>query len=190
MEPLKIKILLLEDEVDDAELIEDTLAQGRVDASITHVRSEPTYREALEKGSFDVILADYALPRFDGIAAIEMAQRLRPAVPVVIISGAIGEELAVEMLRIGASDYILKSRPDRLIPVILRCLRESRHTARLSAVVRDCIGELRTIASDLRSGASVDSNALAGQIDQVAEKIGRETTTHSGHDSKIIGAKR
>lgn len=190
MEPLKIKILLLEDEVDDAELIQDTLATGRIDAAVTHVRSEPTYREALEKGSFDVILADYALPRFDGIAAIELAQRLRPAVPVVIISGAIGEELAVEMLRIGASDYVLKSRPERLIPVILRCLRESRHSARLSDLVRDCIGELRTIASDLRSGGTVAPSALATRIDQVAEKIGRQMTNHSGDDSRIMGARR
>src|SRR5690349_20525557 len=112
-----VRILLLEDEHHDAELITETIRAAGIDAEITTARSEIAYREALERQAFDVILADYALPRFDGISAIEMATRLQPPVPIIVLSGAIDEELAMRLLRVGASDYVMKSRLDRLGPV-------------------------------------------------------------------------
>src|SRR4051812_17652079 len=110
----RLQILLLEDQDDDAELIEETIARAGVSADVTHVRSEFTFLNALHRRRFDLVLADFSLPRFDGISAVRAARLCQPDVPVIIISGVIGEDLAVETLTIGASDYVLKGRLDRL----------------------------------------------------------------------------
>lgn len=165
----ELQILLLEDDIDDAELIADTIQQGGLKCTITTARSEIPFRKALEQGTPDIILADYALPRFDGIAAMTLAQQMRPGVPVVIISGVIGEELAVEMLRVGASDYILKNRLDRLVPVIVRCVREHQRNRRMIDDIRGCADELRKISSQLAGGArSVD---VAPRLEQIAQRL-------------------
>jgi DNA-binding NtrC family response regulator len=179
MEPLRI--LLLEDDTDDAELIGTTIAQAGIKARIKQVQSEVTFQEALDAGRFDIILADFALPRFDGIAAIQAAARRRPEIPVVIISGVIGEDLAVEMLRVGASDYILKSRLDRLVPVIMRCLRESENTRRILTGVRTATAQMRRsidvlrgyVARALPADAVIEIERLNDAIASVEQLVNR-----------------
>jgi PAS domain S-box-containing protein len=111
-------ILHLEDSPQDAEVVRDALLRAWPECRVDHVASRPQFEAALEHGGFDVILCDYALPGFDGLAALDLAQRLAPDKPFIFISGAIGEERAIDALQRGATDYILKDRLGRLVPAI------------------------------------------------------------------------
>ncbi|MGV0028528.1 response regulator [Phormidesmis priestleyi] len=118
--------LLLEDSLLDAELVQMALAEGEIKCEVKQVDTRSDFIQALETDSFDLILSDYALPGFDGISALAVAQRLRPEVPFIIVSGTLGEELAIETLKSGATDYILKQRLGRLVPSVKRALREAQ----------------------------------------------------------------
>ena len=126
-----LQILLLEDQDDDAELIEKTITRAGIAAEVKQVRSELTFLNALQHQPFDIILVDFSLPRFDGISAVRAAKLCRPDVPVVLISGVIGEDLAAETLTIGASDFVLKDRLERLPSVIERWAPQSDASRRL-----------------------------------------------------------
>jgi len=119
-----IRILHLEDNDDDAELIRATLCQGDVACSVTRVETRQTFLEAMECDDWDIILADYSLPSFDGISALDLAVMRRPGVPFIFVTGALGEELAVETLKNGATDYVLKHRLSRLPQAVIRARRE------------------------------------------------------------------
>jgi len=120
-----IRVLYLEDEDNDAELVAAALASERIACDITRVTNERDFRAALQEGDFDLILADYALPTFDGVAALAIARKEVPHVPFIILSGTLGEELAIETLKTGATDYVLKDRLSRLGPSVKRALREA-----------------------------------------------------------------
>lgn len=149
-----IRILLVEDDADDAELVRTRLAEAGLRFELERVESSPTFRAALTRGDVDLVLADYSLPRFDGIAVLELARELQPDVPVVLLSGVIGEDLAIETLKLGATDYVLKQRLDRLVPVVLRALRESEARRRTLMEVREAICEVRDCAAALESAKS------------------------------------
>ncbi|HWQ33547.1 MAG TPA: response regulator [Blastocatellia bacterium] len=118
-------LLLLEDSRFDADLALTTLAEGGFNCTVTQVETEEDFIAAIERGGYDLILADYSLPLFDGISALEIAQERCPDVPFIFLSGAIGEELAIETLKRGATDYVLKQRLERLVPSVRRALREA-----------------------------------------------------------------
>jgi PAS domain S-box-containing protein len=117
-----VRILLLEDNPADAQLIRNLLAEGGLAAAIDQVDRPADFAAACERGGYDVILSDFQVPGFDGWSALGMARRLRPEVPFIFVSGVIGEEMAVESLREGAADYVLKARLARLVPAIRRVL--------------------------------------------------------------------
>jgi DNA-binding NtrC family response regulator len=158
-----IRIVLVEDDADDAELMRARFAEAGLRCELERVESSPTFRAALGRGDVDLVLADYSLPRFDGVAVLELARALRPDIPVVLISGVIGEDLAIETLKLGATDYVLKQRLDRLVPVVLRALREREGRRRTflelreaTREVRDCANALDSAAAEPRSGAALD----------------------------------
>ena len=122
---MPLKILHLEDNPLDAELVEANLLVGGFEPEILRVDTRPDFIAALENNSFELILADYSLPSFDGLEALQIAREVCPDLPFIIISGALGEELAIETLKSGATDYILKHRLERLVPSVQRALRES-----------------------------------------------------------------
>jgi PAS domain S-box-containing protein len=126
-EPLRI--LSMEDDPQDTELIRDLLEAEDVVCEITRVDTEPAFLVALQQNQFDVILADYTLPRFDGLSALKLAMQVRPEVPFIFVSGTLGEDVAVEALKIGASDYVLKTRLSRLLPALMRAQREAEERA-------------------------------------------------------------
>ena len=146
-----IRVLLVEDDVDDAELVRARFAGAGLRVEIERVESSPTFRAALVRGDVDLVIADYSLPRFDGVAALELVRELRPDVPVILISGVIGEDLAIETLKLGATDYVLKQRLDRLVPVVLRALRESDRRRHTLVEVRKRLREVRDCATALES---------------------------------------
>ncbi|MEG4807568.1 PAS domain S-box protein [Microcoleus sp. F8-D3] len=121
-----LNILLVEDSPLDAELIEAYLMEGGLQFSLVCVETREDFASALEKQCFDIILADYMLPCFNGIAALEIARTTCPGVPFIFVSATLGEEVAIETLKSGATDYVLKRRLIRLVPSIQRALREVR----------------------------------------------------------------
>lgn len=117
-----VRILLLEDSPADALLVQSVLAAGGLQFALDLVDEPGAFAAACERGGMDVILSDFQVPGFDGWRALEMARRLRPDVPFIFVSGVIGEEMAVDSLREGAADYVLKDRLSRLAPAIRRVL--------------------------------------------------------------------
>jgi PAS domain S-box-containing protein len=124
-----LRILLLEDDSGDAELIREILEAGDVNCTITRVQTQEEFTSALEDPGLDLILADYRLPSFDGLSALKLALIARPELPFIFVSGTLGEEVAIEALKIGATDYVLKTHLPRLAPSVLRALREARERA-------------------------------------------------------------
>jgi len=125
----KLRILSLEDDPRDAELIHGLLEAEGIPCEMTRVDTQLAFRGLLEEGAVDLILADYTLPLFDGISALKLAMSVRPSVPFILVSGALGEEVAIEAFKVCATDYVLKTRLSRLAPSILRALREADEKA-------------------------------------------------------------
>jgi PAS domain S-box-containing protein len=124
-----LQILLLEDDVTDADLVHELLDQEQFVCEITRVDDRAEFLAALQRGGIDLILADYTLPSFDGLSALKLAISVRPDVPFIFVSGTLGEEVAIEALKIGATDYVLKTRISRLVPSVHRALREAKERA-------------------------------------------------------------
>jgi PAS domain S-box-containing protein len=128
----QLRILHLEDDSQDAALIRETLEDEGISCQVTCVETEAPFIARLETGDFDLIFADYTLPSFDGLSALKSAHQIRPLVPFIFISGTIDEEIAIEALKIGATDYVFKTRLSRLAPSVRRALREAGERAELS----------------------------------------------------------
>jgi PAS domain S-box-containing protein len=121
-----LRLLHLEDDSNDRELVGAALRADGIECVITPVASRATFVEELADAP-DLILADFALPGFDGITAQELAQQLCPDVPFVFVSGSLGEEVAVERVKAGATDYVLKHRLERLPGAVRRAIQEARN---------------------------------------------------------------
>lgn len=135
-----LRVLVLEDSDLDAELILCELKRGGIEPCATRVQTRHDFERELMEFQPEIILADYKLPTFDGGQALAMARERCPQVPVIIISGAVGEETAVELLRNGATDFVLKDRlSGRLVPAVRRALREvAERNARRKAEIDLC----------------------------------------------------
>jgi signal transduction histidine kinase len=121
----ELRILHVEDDPNDAELIRLALEADGLRVRPERVTSGDELIAALERGGFDLILSDFALPGFDGLSALRICQQRAPSVPFILVSGQIGEEAAVDGVRGGATDYVLKHRLSRLGPSVRRALAES-----------------------------------------------------------------
>ncbi|MBB3016978.1 two-component sensor histidine kinase [Microvirga lupini] len=124
-----LRILLLEDSALDAELVTEALSSAHLAATIERVDTAADFTRAVQESGWDIILADYRLPAFDGLSALEIVQARAPGTPFIFVSGALGEEVAVEALKRGATDYVLKHSLDRLPGTVLRALAEARERA-------------------------------------------------------------
>jgi signal transduction histidine kinase len=194
-----LRIVYLEDDPRDAELVQEILSAGGIDYAMTRVETEIDFTSILEKGGVDLVLADYTLPSFDGLSALEIVQKNWPSVPLIFVSGTLGEEVAIEALKKGATDYVFKTRLSRLAPSVQRALREAgersdlikaeealqKAQAELAHVARvSTLGELTaSIAHEINQPLSaVVNNANAGlrwlsgespNIDEAREAIRR-----------------
>src|SRR5258708_26254069 len=111
-----LRILLLEDDSRDAGLIQDVLEADNFVCDVIRAQTRAEFLAALDDDAIDLILADYTLPSFDGLSALMLASSARSDLPFIIVSGTLGEEVAIEALKIGATDYVLKTGMSRLVP--------------------------------------------------------------------------
>jgi signal transduction histidine kinase/CheY-like chemotaxis protein len=124
-----LRILLLEDNAHDAELIQELLEADHFVCEVTRVQTRAEFVAGLENAGINLILADYKLPSFDGLSALKLTLGIRADLPFIFVSGSLGEEVAIEAVKIGATDYVVKSRLSRLVPSVQRALREARERA-------------------------------------------------------------
>jgi PAS domain S-box-containing protein len=172
----KLRILNLEDNVNDGALNDAMVSARWPDCEYVRVVSRDDFVAALEAGGYDIILSDYSLPGFDGREALALAREKRPEVPFLFVSGTIGEDAAVEALKNGATDYVLKTRLVRLVPAVDRALRELEERAereRAEESMRqsehkyrelfECLGDAAFLA-DEASGKIIDTNRQAEAV--------------------------
>ena len=124
-----LKLLVIEDDQADYQLITRHLRRAGLAADCTRVASALELAAALEADPWDAVLADYYLPGMEFLPTLSLIRRQQPHVPVILVSGAVGEERAVELLRLGVGDFVLKDHLLRLVPAIERCLREAADQA-------------------------------------------------------------
>ena len=124
--PVELNILHLEDNPLDVELAEEKLKAEGFQCRFTHVDNRDDFVAALKKPDYDLILADYAMPGFDGLTALSYVRQKDLGIPFILLSGTVGEELAIKSLKNGATDYVLKDRMERLAPVIRRAMQEAK----------------------------------------------------------------
>ena len=159
---LEFRILHLEDAPIDAELIEYELKAAGFAFTSRRVETKEAYRKALKEFSPDLILSDYDLPNYDGASALTDAAEQCPDVPFILVTGAVTEDRAIEILTSGAKDYVLKSRLARLVPAVQRALAEStEHKAR-----RKAEKELRAAHKSLEAKVAERTAELRDEIEQ------------------------
>lgn len=125
----KIRVLMLEDMATDAELVRLALGRANLPVDIRCVADESLYREELSSFHPDIVLADYHLPDFSGLKALQIRNAEKPDIPFIFVTGSLGEERAVETLREGATDFVLKDRMARLGAAVTRALDDARREA-------------------------------------------------------------
>ena len=154
-----LRILHIEDSKNDAELVEAALAEGGIVCEIVRVEDGPDFLWELKKGGFDLILSDYNLPSYDGDSALTLVKEKCPEVPFIYVSGAMGEDLAIESLKNGATDYVLKQRLSRLALSVTRALREQETYHELKKTQRQMLQQERLRAlGEMASGIAHDFN--------------------------------
>jgi len=128
-----VQILYLEDDPLDVAPVEDRLIRTGLDYQLTLASDRKQFEQAMQNTSFDLILADYLLPSYDGMRALAYARTRDPDLPFILISGVLGEEQAVDCVLQGATDYVLKHHLDRLVPATQRALAEAGERKRRRA---------------------------------------------------------
>ena len=168
-----LKFLVLEDRTTDYELAVDELRNAGFQFASRRVDNEQDFRRQIEEFAPDAILGDQGLPAYNGASALAMARELCPSVPFIFLSGTMGEEKAVECLKLGATDYVLKHRLERLAPAVRRALQEAdEHRARLKAEAefRASEEQFRTMF-DLASVGMAQADPRTGQWLRVNQKM-------------------
>ncbi|MBL9138138.1 MAG: PAS domain S-box protein [Verrucomicrobiales bacterium] len=183
-----VRILYLEDSRRDAELTRDQFERAGLSFELRVVSSRLAYEESLEGAIFDLILSDFSLPGYDGIAALARARTRQPSVPFILISGTLGEEQAVDCMLRGATDYVLKQRLDRLVPAAKRALAEAEEQrARRRAEVA-----LRQSEATFRAMFEVASIGMAQTDPQTGRlvRVNRKYCEITGYSEEELLQKR
>ncbi len=177
----RLKILIIEDLPDDAELVYLELQKAGLESECTRVETAAALEKALESQDWDIIISDYNLPGFDGLAALEILKNTGRDIPFIIVSGTVGEETAVEAVLAGAQDYVMKDNLRR-VPVAVRReiqshkLREEKREAEQQ--IRDSLEEkevmLKEIHHRVKNNLAVISALLTLQSDYVKDEEAKE----------------
>ena len=170
MKPLRV--LIVEDVEDDAILIIRQLRKGGFDITYERVETAPDMRAAVARQDWDLVIADYTLPQFNARAALRVLQELGIDLPFIIVSGNIGEEIAVSAMKAGAHDYMLKENLTRLAPAVERELREAhirRERREALAQVEESEQRLGAILSQVAVG--IVQTSLDGRLLSVNQRF-------------------
>ena len=163
----ELRILLLEDNEPHAELVEHFLRESGLKFRLTRVETREAFEQQLDDSLPDMILSDYALPSFDGYAALAIAKKRAPNTPFIFVTGTMGEEVAIETLKNGATDYVLKTRLGRLGPAVQRALRESaerRERQRAEEKLRRSLDQLRALTTYLQYVREEERTRIAREV--------------------------
>ena len=174
--PSRLKVLLVEDNLLDAELTLARLSTMDCQCDVTRIDTEAQLREQLRNEVYDVILADFMLPMFSGPEALAIAQQQAPDVPFIFVSGVLGEEHAVDMLKQGATDYVLKQRLERLPMTVRRAIgeaQERRSRIKAESALREYETGFRLLVDALRDYAVIglDRNGSIRSWNSAAERL-------------------
>ena len=187
---VRLLVLHLEDDANDAELVRASLESDGIACDVLRVETQAFFEAGLARADLDLILSDKSLPSYDGLSALALARERRPDVPFIFVSGTLGEEVAIESLKNGATDYVLKQRLARLPHVTRRALREvaeQRQRRLADAALHRRLAELEAInraLTALRSAESVDSivsillDETLAVIDSTSASVWLYDTTH------------
>ena len=171
----RLNILHLEDEPDFAELVRTLLEQGGVEATVRRVSDRLAFLQALDAGQVDLIISDFHLPSFTGLEALTLARKKFPFTPFILVSGTIGEQAAIESLKAGATDYVLKQYPDRLPSAVQRAVHEAEERAKRRAAENELIRRekyFRTITENsLDVVAIVDREGVCAYVSPSMERV-------------------
>ena len=140
MSPVPLRLLFVEDSEDDVLLLVCHLRHGGYQPIFERVDSADGLRAALHRGGWEIVISDYCMPRFNGLEALHITLQAAPDTPFILISGTVGEEVAVESIKAGASDYLMKQNLIRFVPAITRSLRdaaERKTIRRAESVLRE-----------------------------------------------------
>jgi PAS domain S-box-containing protein/putative nucleotidyltransferase with HDIG domain len=171
----ELRVLILEDVAEDAELMTRALRKGGLAFVAQRVQMRDAFIHALAEFAPDIVLSDYHLPAFDGRSALAIVRERHPELPVIMVTGAIGDELAVDLLKAGAQDYVLKSRLVQLAPAVLRVLAEQKQSLDRKAAEqasRENELKLRSIGSAAQDAIiMLDNDGRVSYWNPAAEKI-------------------
>jgi signal transduction histidine kinase len=162
-----IHILMLEDDIADAELTNFALRKGGLRFSIERVETKEDYLNRLAERPPELILSDYSLPGFNGHDALSIAREKCPETPFIFVTGTMGEEVAIETLKSGATDYVLKTRLSRLMPAVNRALREAEARVqhrRAEEQLRQSHEQLRALSVYLQSVREEERTRIAREV--------------------------
>ena len=194
-----LRVVHLEDDRNDAELICAKLEEGGLRCTTALVETREDFIAALDAGGIDLILADFSLPSFDALSALRLVKEKNLDVPFIFVSGTIGEELAIDSLRNGATDYVLKTHLSRLVPAVQRAMKEAEERAELrkaaasiarlqaqNELILKSVGE-GILGLDLQGSHTFVNPAAAGMLGYSAEELLGRPSHEIWHHTKEDG---
>jgi two-component system cell cycle sensor histidine kinase/response regulator CckA len=172
---MKLRILHVEDSENDSEIIRQLLLKDGITCEIERQETQEEFVDRLQANNYDLIFADCRLPGFTGMRALDLARQYAPATPFIFISGSMGEDSAIESLRNGATDYVLKGRLSRLVPAVRRAILEAKERERSLDMERRLrqTQNLETVGT-LAGGIAHDFNNILTIIKGHAALLDRE----------------